>query len=130
MVALTGQWLGAVGAAAAAALAGSAALFFVGLRMPGPTSPAAGAGLLAVFVLVALAAPLVRGDDQRHPPDLGGQDVSQAELDRLGLRGADLAGTVLAGARVDGADLPAGTIDLPGSGATGQPAAAPPPHCL
>ena len=125
-VALVGQWLGAIAAAAVVAMIGSAVLFVVGMRLPGPPPRAKlvlGSllvGTLAVLALVITITPLLRGEEQ-HPPDLRGRAITQDMLNRLDLRGSDLSGArvaerdlrneSLAGAQAMGVDLQKARLD-------------------
>jgi hypothetical protein len=115
-VALTGQFLGGIGAAVAAALVIVTALVVVGLRVvdepsrPGLVAVALCVGVVAALALVILVVPAVRVP--RHvPPDLRGQRVSQADVDAMELRGARLSGAQLAGLDLRDEDLAGATAN-------------------
>ncbi|MFD0585186.1 pentapeptide repeat-containing protein [Dactylosporangium darangshiense] len=126
VVAVIGQVLGTVGAACAAALVLSTAVFMVGFRTFGSSGRVwlvllpLSVGLLAVVVLASSSVPMFR-ESGRATPGLRGVKVTQAMADRTSLRGADLSGAdltgldlrrnSLAGAIVKGASLRRARLD-------------------
>lgn len=125
VVAVAGEFLGAVGAAAAAAVVFGIALFVIGVWWLGPQQRAwvlivaLGIALVGTVGLVGTAVPFTRTGDAGRSElrgaklsqrdiaswDLRGADLSGAELEGLDLRRESLAGAVVRGASLRGSRL-------------------------